>query len=192
VRRRDFIAILGGAAAGWSRAAVGQQTDKVRRIGLFSAGAERDPEIQAEIAALVQGLQQLGWMEGKNVRIDRRFIGANYSQLSTVVKELIDLQPDVIFAISTPVAAAFRQRSPYPSCLSRSPTQSPLGWLRTSPIRVAISRERSSSCADHKRTQACRFCLSREFPRRPIGNRRHDQEVETAASTAVTLRSAQL
>jgi putative tryptophan/tyrosine transport system substrate-binding protein len=70
MKRREFIALLGGAAAGWPLAAKAQEPDRMRRIGVLTNLVENDPEGQARDAAFLQGLQQLGWTDGRNVRIE--------------------------------------------------------------------------------------------------------------------------
>ena len=110
MRRREFIALLGGAAAAWPLAARAQEPDRVRRIGVLSANAEDDPEIRARLAAFRQGLEKRGWSEGRNVRIDYRFTPAA-AQAQVLAKELVALQPDVILAHSTPVTAALQRES---------------------------------------------------------------------------------
>lgn len=95
MRRREFIAVLGGAAA-WPLA-TRAQADRVRRIGVLMAAPADDPEYQARIMALVQGLQQLGWADGSNVRIDTRW-APDPSDLRRHAAELVELAPDVIVA----------------------------------------------------------------------------------------------
>ena len=73
VRRREFITLLGGAAAAWPLAARAQQADRMRRIGMLIGSAEDDPEMKSRLAAFRQGLERRGWSEGRNVRIDIRF-----------------------------------------------------------------------------------------------------------------------
>ena len=73
MKRREFITLLGGAAAAWPLAARAQQPERVRRIGVLMTTAADDAEAQARIAAFLQGLQQLGWTDGRNVRIDTRW-----------------------------------------------------------------------------------------------------------------------
>jgi putative ABC transport system substrate-binding protein len=82
MRRRQFITLLGGAAA-WPLAARAQQGERVRRIGVLMAAAADDPEYQARIAAFVQGLQQLGWTDGRNVRTDTRWATTNADDSQT-------------------------------------------------------------------------------------------------------------
>jgi putative ABC transport system substrate-binding protein len=98
IARRKFIAVLGGAAATWPLAARAQQPERMRRIGvLFGAGAD-DPVTQAFYAALLQGLQQLGWTEGRNFRIDPRWGAGNAADARKYAAELVALAPDVIVA----------------------------------------------------------------------------------------------
>jgi len=73
VKRREFITLLGGAAATWPLAAHAQQGDRVRHVGVLTGSAQDDPDAQTRVAALRQGLQQLGWIEGRNLRIDARW-----------------------------------------------------------------------------------------------------------------------
>jgi putative tryptophan/tyrosine transport system substrate-binding protein len=113
MRRREFIAGLGGAAA-WPIAARAQQPDRVRRIGVLMAYDEDDPaaDIMAKtyLPKFTEGLSELGWIAGRNLRIDIRWAnGGNIQRLLTRAKELIDLQPDVIFVESTPQTTALRQ-----------------------------------------------------------------------------------
>jgi ABC-type uncharacterized transport system substrate-binding protein len=98
VKRREFITLLGGAAAAWPLAARAQQTDRVRRIGVLIALAADDPEAKARIAAFLQGLQQLGWTDGRNVQIDYRWGSGDAERIRKYAAELAALAPDVIFA----------------------------------------------------------------------------------------------
>jgi putative ABC transport system substrate-binding protein len=75
LRRREFIMLLGGAAATWPLAARAQQHEQMRRVGVLISSTGNDPQGRRQIAAFQQGLQELGWMEGQNVRIDFRFLG---------------------------------------------------------------------------------------------------------------------
>jgi ABC-type uncharacterized transport system substrate-binding protein len=110
IGRRELIAALGGAATAWPLAARAQQAERMRRIGVLVGLAEDDPEIRARLAAFRQGLEKRGWSEGRNVRIDYRFAPAS-AQMQVLAKELVALQPDVIFAHSTPVTAALQRES---------------------------------------------------------------------------------
>jgi putative tryptophan/tyrosine transport system substrate-binding protein len=106
VRRREFITLLGGAAAAWPLAARAQQGE--RRIGVLMGVAD-DREGQARVTALKQGLQELGWTDGRNVQIKTRFAGADAGRIRTHVAELVALAPDVIVGQTTPVIRALRQ-----------------------------------------------------------------------------------
>jgi putative ABC transport system substrate-binding protein len=97
MKRRTFISLLGGVA-GWPVAARAQQGERVRRIGVLMAAAADDPEYQARIAAFVQGLQQLGWTDGRNVRTDTRWATTNADDTRRHAGELAALAPDVIVA----------------------------------------------------------------------------------------------
>jgi putative ABC transport system substrate-binding protein len=88
MKRREFITLLGGAAAAWPLAARAQQPDRVRRIGILSAYAENDREVALRFAALVQGLAQLGWMEGRNIRFDYRWAAGDAVRMRTYATEL--------------------------------------------------------------------------------------------------------
>jgi putative tryptophan/tyrosine transport system substrate-binding protein len=95
MQRRDFLGVLGGAAA-WPLVARAQQGERVRRIGVLTGTAEDDPEAQARHAAFLQGLQQLGWTDGRNVRIDARWTAGNAADTRKYAAELVALSPDVI------------------------------------------------------------------------------------------------
>jgi putative tryptophan/tyrosine transport system substrate-binding protein len=107
IRRREFIVGLGGAAA-WPLSARAQQGGRVRRIGCLYALAGNDPEAQARVAVLREGLAQVGWTE-RNIRIEDRFAGGDADQMRVYAAELVDLGPDVIVANSTPALAALKQ-----------------------------------------------------------------------------------
>jgi putative ABC transport system substrate-binding protein len=110
MKRREFITLLGGAAAAWPQAARAQQAERMRRIGVLMAHAESDPEGQAFVAAFREGLQKLGWTEGRNIRIDTRW-AAEVELMQGFAKELIALQPDLILANNTPTTAAVLQQT---------------------------------------------------------------------------------
>ena len=109
MRRREFMAVLGGAAAAWPPAARAQEREKVRRIGVLMNLAADDPESPARLAAFLQGLEQLGWTDGRNVRIDTRWGGGNADQFRGHAAELVGLAPDVILAVSSPAVSALAQ-----------------------------------------------------------------------------------
>jgi putative tryptophan/tyrosine transport system substrate-binding protein len=108
IGRRELLAALGGAAAAWPLAARAQQGERVRRIGLLMGVAD-DREGQARVAALKQGLQELGWTDGRNIQIETRFGGADTGRIRADAAELVALAPDVIIGQTTPVIRALRQ-----------------------------------------------------------------------------------
>ena len=113
MRRREFIGLAGGAAIAWATHGRAQHDVRVRRIGFLSGVADTDPEIQSWVKEFVQGLEKLGWVNGRNVRIDTRFgdADAGAARLSTLAAELIELGPDVILAVGAPAASALRQQT---------------------------------------------------------------------------------
>ena len=111
MRRREFITLLGGAAAALPLAARAQQSDRVRRIGVLLNFPEDDAEAKARLAAFGQGLGKRGWSDGSNVRIDSRFTATSSERYPALAKELIALQPTVILAHSTGVVAALQRES---------------------------------------------------------------------------------
>jgi putative ABC transport system substrate-binding protein len=111
MRRREFITLLGGAATTWPLAARAQQTGGLRRIGVLMGWAESDVEAQSYLAAFVQGLRQLGWADGGNVRIDYRWVNDDINRIRTFAKELAELRPDVILATTTPVTVALQRET---------------------------------------------------------------------------------
>jgi putative tryptophan/tyrosine transport system substrate-binding protein len=110
MRRRDFIAGIAGLAATWPLAARAQQTGTIRRIGALIALAENDLEGKTWVAGFRQGLEKRGWSEARNLHIDYRFAPAG-AQAQMLAKELVALQPDVIFAIPTPAVAALQRET---------------------------------------------------------------------------------
>jgi putative tryptophan/tyrosine transport system substrate-binding protein len=112
MRRRDFISLVGGSAVAWPLAARAQQGDRVRRIGVLMAFAESDPEAQAQLAAFREGLQNLGWAEGRNIRLDSRWATPGDAESrQRFAKELVALQPDLILSHSTPNTATLLQQT---------------------------------------------------------------------------------
>jgi putative ABC transport system substrate-binding protein len=98
MRRREFITLVGGAAAAWPLAARTQQAERVRRIGALHTGVAHDPMGHARNAAFLQRLNELGWTEGRNVRIDIRWAAADADRIRRYAAELVTLEPDVILA----------------------------------------------------------------------------------------------
>jgi putative tryptophan/tyrosine transport system substrate-binding protein len=109
MKRRQFITLLGGVAAAWPLAARAQQLDRTRRIGVLMNLAADDPESAPRIAAFRQGLQELRWTDGRNVRIDTRWGAGDVELFRRHAAELVALSPDVILASGTPVVAAMQQ-----------------------------------------------------------------------------------
>jgi putative ABC transport system substrate-binding protein len=109
IKRREFITLLGGAAAAWPLAARAQQGNRMRRIGVLLTLATDDPEGQARIAAFLHGLQQLGWTDGRNVQIDTRWAGGNANDIRRHAVELAGLSPEVILANGSAAVAPLLQ-----------------------------------------------------------------------------------
>jgi putative ABC transport system substrate-binding protein len=110
MRRRDFIAGLGGVAA-WPLSARAQQADRMRRIAVLFEFDENDPVAKGYLSAFMQGLAELGWTDGRNMRIDVRWGAGNVDRMRMLAKELIDLQPELILTSSTPVTAAVQRET---------------------------------------------------------------------------------
>jgi len=108
-RRREFIALLGGAAVSWPLDARVQQ-DRVRRIGVF-IGIARDAEGQARVAAFREALQAPGWTAGRNVQFDERWATGDPQLMQPYAKELLALKPDAIRVATNPALAALRQET---------------------------------------------------------------------------------
>jgi len=111
MRRRDFITLLGGAAAAWPAAARGQQADRMRHVAVMLGLAKSDPEGQARVAAFREELQKLGWREGHNVQFEYRWAADDVQKIAAYASELVGLSPDIIFINSQPVFDAMRQAS---------------------------------------------------------------------------------
>jgi putative tryptophan/tyrosine transport system substrate-binding protein len=109
IGRRQFISALSGAAVAWPLAARAQQGERMRRVGVLVGTAADDPATQAQNAAFLQGLQQLGWTEGRNVRIDARSAAGNAADTRKYAAELVALAPDVIMAQGSPSVGALLQ-----------------------------------------------------------------------------------
>jgi putative tryptophan/tyrosine transport system substrate-binding protein len=105
MRRRKFLTLLGGAAAAWPLAARAQQSDRMRRIGVLMPFTADDLSGRSRLATFVQTLQQLGWTDGRNVRIDPRWGGGNARDIRKFAAELVALAPDVILADSSATVA---------------------------------------------------------------------------------------
>jgi putative ABC transport system substrate-binding protein len=111
MKRRDFITLLGGAAA-WPLAAHAQQGDRVRRIGVLMRSDENDPVLKTQLSAFIQALAGLGWTDGRNVRMDLRWYGDDINRMRALAQELVGLQPDIILTESTPATVALQRETP--------------------------------------------------------------------------------
>jgi putative ABC transport system substrate-binding protein len=105
VRRREFITALGGVAAAWPLAASAQQTMHVRRVGVFMAYAENDPEARDYVDAFNNGMKELRWTEGRDIRIDFHWATGDVNRMRSLAKQLVEQKPDVIVSNTTPVTA---------------------------------------------------------------------------------------
>jgi putative ABC transport system substrate-binding protein len=104
--RREFITLLGGATAAWPLAARAQQDERTRPIGVLIGGAETDQQTRLNLQAFKGALQELGWIEGRNIQVDYRFGASDVGRIERLARELVNSQPDLIVAHTTPVATA--------------------------------------------------------------------------------------
>jgi len=111
IQRREFITLLGGAAVAWPLAARAQQLERVRRIGVLIPLAADDPQSQRRLTAFVQGLQELGWTDGRNIRIETRWTAGDTDRMRRHAAELVALAPDVILASGGTVVGALLEAS---------------------------------------------------------------------------------
>jgi putative tryptophan/tyrosine transport system substrate-binding protein len=111
MRRRDFIKGIAGGAVAWPLAARGQQASGMRRVGVLMGYAENDPEAKVFFAGFTQRLAELGWVEGRNLRMDVRWAPGSVDRMRTFARELVELQPEVFLANSTPVTAALQRET---------------------------------------------------------------------------------
>jgi putative tryptophan/tyrosine transport system substrate-binding protein len=109
MKRREFITLLGGAATAWPLAARAQQPERMRQIGVLMPFSADDAESQARMGVFVHGLQQLGWTDGRNVRIDTRSGAGDADNMRKYAAELVALAPDVILASGTATATPLLQ-----------------------------------------------------------------------------------
>src|SRR5215472_15928730 len=110
MRRRDFIAGLGGAAA-WPLAARAQQGDRVRRIGMLFFSDENDPRSKTIVSAFTRALADLNWTVGRNVRMDVRWGGGDANRIPALAQKLVGLQPDIIMTGTVPTTAAVQRET---------------------------------------------------------------------------------
>jgi putative ABC transport system substrate-binding protein len=111
MQRRDFITLLGGAAVAWPITARAQQGERVRRIGVLAGQNDDDPATRTELAVLREGLAKLGWIEGRNLRIDLRFTGNDPDRLRAYAVELVSLAPEVIVTSGGPTTRAAQEQT---------------------------------------------------------------------------------
>src|SRR5262249_34369746 len=111
MRRRDFIIIVGGAAAAWPLAARTRPSERMRRIGVLMAYAENDSEAQAWIAGFREGLRTLGWTEGGNISLDVRWATGEREAIERFAKELVAKEPELVLASTTTATAALLQET---------------------------------------------------------------------------------
>ena len=129
MRRREFITLLGGAAAAWPLTARAQQGERMRRIGMLESLKADDKEAQARISTFAQGLKELGWTEGRNVEIDVRF-GPGNSTLRQHAAELVALAPEVILASGSATTGPLLQVPPHSADRVRDRPRSRRRWIR--------------------------------------------------------------
>ena len=111
MNRRDFITLLGGAAAAWPLAVRAQQGDRVRRIGVFLPIDENDPLQKPRVSGFTQTLAGLGWTEGRNVQMNFRSHGDDTNRIQALAQEVVGLQPDIILTTSTLATAALQRET---------------------------------------------------------------------------------
>src|SRR5215467_13628264 len=110
IQRREFITLLGGAAA-WPLAAGAQQGGRMRRIGVLMTFDENDPDIKPRVPAFTQALADLGWTDGRNMRIDLRWTGGDINRIRPLAQELVGLQPDIILTNGAPPTTAVQRET---------------------------------------------------------------------------------
>ena len=137
MRRREFITLLGGAAAAWPLTARAQQGEPMRHIGLLTPLAESDPEGQARILALRQALESLGWAEGRNIRIDYHWSAEDADRLRVNAAKLVGMAPDVIVVNSTVMLAALKKETqPVPIVFINAHTIRPAPFRARASVRI--------------------------------------------------------
>src|SRR5262249_2532522 len=111
-KRREVLTLISGAAAAWPLAAGAQQADRMRQIGVLMGTSESDPNQKALVEAFTRSLANLGWKEGENIRIERRWAEGEIARLRAQAAELARIAPDALFAQGTPGTTALRQVAP--------------------------------------------------------------------------------
>src|SRR5262245_63652813 len=113
MHRRSFVTLLGtsAAASAWPLTARAQQDGHVRRVGVLMPYDENEPVAKLQLSAFTQALADLGWTDGRNVRMDLRWHGADINRVRALAQELVGLQPDIILATSTPATVALQRET---------------------------------------------------------------------------------
>ena len=111
IPRREFITLLGGAAAAWPLAARAQQGGRVRRVGWLASSDENDPVAKTSIAAFTHALAELGWIDGRNLRMELRWYGGDINRMRALAQELVGLQPDIILTSTFVATVAFQRET---------------------------------------------------------------------------------
>ena len=138
MRRREFIALLGGATAVWPLAARARRPERMRLIGVLIGFAESDPAVQSWLATFRDALAKLGWTEGSNLRIELRWAGYDPDRMKTFAKELVDLRPDAILSVTTPVTGTLvRETHTIPIVIVTVADPFPAASSRASDVRAA-------------------------------------------------------
>jgi len=159
MRRRAFITLLGGAAAAVCPLAVhSQQSSRMRHIGVLMSLEENDPEGKVQLSGFTQGLSDLGWTNGSNLRMEVRWGGGDVNQIRAFAKELVAAQPDLILSQGTPVTAALQRET------RTIPIVFPWerGSLRDCPVRAGISP--ASSHQKRRSAARCWTCFWKSPP----------------------------
>jgi putative tryptophan/tyrosine transport system substrate-binding protein len=139
-RSREFITLLGGAAAAWPLSVRAQQGERMRRIGVLINFASDDLEGQARLTAFVQGLQELGWTDGRNVRIDYRWAAGDAERARRYAAELVALAPDVILAHGGSIVPSLLQATrTVPIVFTQTPDPVGAGFVTSLRGRAATS-----------------------------------------------------
>ena len=158
MRRREFISVLGGALAAWPLATRAQQPERMRRVGVLMSLPQMIPA-EDEVVAFHQGLTALGWVEGRNIRIEFRWPGGDVERARAFAKELVGLNPDVLVGRSTPTTAALKQEttasrsfsSTWPNRSDQASSKTWRGPAATSPAsRTSRARSGASGCSCSK------------------------------------------
>ena len=106
MKRREFITLIGGGTVTWPLAALAQQGDRVRRIGVLMGSDENDPESKRRVSAFTQALADLSWTDERNLRIDLRWGRGDNNRIEALARELVGVQPDMILTNGTPATVA--------------------------------------------------------------------------------------